>query len=57
MELRCLPKNMDEDGLFIKWDFSKITRSKGVSLRGLMQDEKEFKKYVKDDFESFFTSL
>lgn len=57
MELRCLPKNMDKDGLFIKWDFSKLVRSTGVNLRDLVKDADKFEAYIKKDIESFLSSL
>jgi len=57
MELRCLPKNMDVDNLFIKWDFSRLVRSAGVKLRDLVQDREKFGEYIKKDIESFLTSL
>lgn len=57
MELRCLPKNMEDDSLFVKWDFSKLVRSSGVSLRELVEDRDKFGEYVKGDIESFLTQL
>jgi hypothetical protein len=57
MELRCLPRSMNKDNLFVQWDFSKLVRREGVDLRLKVGDYGDFKKYVKRDLDSFFNSL
>lgn len=57
MELRCLPKNMEEDNLFVRWDFSRLVRKDGVNLRLKVKNYNDFKKYIKKDIDSFLSSL
>ncbi len=57
MELRCYPKNMEEDKLFIRWNFDGLVDDKGKDLRLLIRKKADFKKYIKENLNKIFKSL
>lgn len=55
MELRCYAKNLEDDNLMIKWDFSNILKNeKPVVLRDLLEDKNKFEKYIEDKSREYF---
>ena len=57
MELRCCPKKMEDDNLFINWNFDGLIDEKGKDLRLLVRKRLAFKKYVKEKLNKMFKSL
>ena len=56
IELRCNPKNLDNNGLLIKWDFSKnLKHQESVRLREMVGDKDNFKKYISRKVREFFS--
>lgn len=55
MELRCNPKNLDNDDLLIKWNFSKnLKYQKPVKLREIVGNKSDFEKYISQKIKEFF---
>ncbi len=55
IELRCVPKNLDEDNLLIKWEFGESLKlQKPIKLRGLVKDKNKFKQYIAQQIKVFF---
>ncbi len=55
IELRCNSKNLDNDKLLIKWDFSKnLKHQKPVKLREIVTNGVNFKKYISQKIKEFF---
>ena len=55
IELRCVPKTLEKDNLFIKWDFSKnLKYQKPIKLREIVKNKGEFKKYISQKIKEFF---
>jgi hypothetical protein len=55
IELRCNAKNLHDDKLLIRWDFSKnLKNQKSVRLREIIIHENSFKKYISQKIKEFF---
>lgn len=55
IELRCVPKNLEKDGLFIKWDFNEnLKHQKPIKLRKIVGNKNIFKKYISQKIKEFF---
>lgn len=54
MELRCRPKNMEADNLFIKWNFEDLLRADGIKLRKLIKNKVKFNNHIKKEINRFF---
>ena len=57
MELRCYAKNIEDDGLAIKWNFQKLLNDKGISLRDLVDNQKLFQNHIRKEIKRFFNFL
>ena len=56
IELRCNSKNLNNDGLLIKWDFSKnLKNQKPIKLRKIVGNKVNFKKYILQKIKEFFS--
>lgn len=55
IELRCIPKNLEKDGLLISWDFDKnLKYQKPIKLREIVCNKNKFKKYISKQSKEFF---
>ncbi|MBA2846606.1 hypothetical protein HNP88_000790 [Methanococcus maripaludis] len=54
MELRTCAKRLYEDGMLLEWNFNEAYSQKNMFLRDKVQNEKEFREYVKKEFEDLF---
>jgi len=55
MELRCNPKNLEEDKMLIKWDFKESLKYQTpIKLRGIVRDKIKFNKYILKRAKDFF---
>jgi len=55
IELRCIPKKLEQDNLLIKWDFDdNLKHQRPVRLRETVRNKNKFKKYISQKIKEFF---
>ena len=54
MEIRVYPKYLKENNLFLEWNFNDKYKQKKILLRDIIEEQDEFKKYLKKEFDNLF---